>query len=239
MNTSMTTRLGLAIGALLVAGMAWAQGPGDCPLAGTGQGMGQGMGQGTGQGMGHGMGKGMGRGMGFADHRPPLERAFQGRGFHGRWWNNPKVADMLKLTDEQKKQFDDILLAHREKLIDLRANVEKAELALAPLISDDKPNETGILAQIDKVAQARAELEKANARYLLAVRGKLTPEQWKQVETFRMNHMGNRDGWGPGGHGAGHGGFRQGPPSPPGPQSSLDDDLGPDLPGTPLGSAVH
>ena len=223
MNTSMVTRLGLAIGALLMAGMAWAQGPGDCPVAG----------------MGPGMGRGMGHGMGFADHRPPFERAFQGRGFHGRWWNNPKVADLLKLTDEQKKQFDDILLAHREKLIDLRANVEKAELALAPLIGDDKPNEAGILAQIDKVAQSRAELEKANARYLLAIRSKLTPEQWKQVETFRINHMGNRDGWGPGGRGAGPGGTRQGPPQPPGPQSSLDDDLGPDLPGTLAGGAVQ
>ncbi len=223
MNARMTTRMGVAIAALLMAGVTWAQGPGDCPAAGMGQ----------------GMGHGMGHGMGFADHRPPFEQAFQGRGFHGRWWTNPKVADLLKLTDEQKKQFDDILLAHREKLIDLRANVEKAELALAPLISDDKPNETGILAQIDKVAQARAELEKANARYLLAVRSKLTPEQWKQVEAFRINHLGNRGGWGPGGRGAGPMGVRQGPTPPPGPQSSLDDDLGPDLPGTPAGGAVQ
>ena len=47
---------------------------------------------------------------------------------------------------------------------------------------DDQPNEAQILAQIDKVAQARAELEKANARFLLAIRGKLTPEQWKQMQ---------------------------------------------------------
>ena len=52
---------------------------------------------------------------------------------------------------------------------------------MEPLVKDDQPNEASILAQIDKVAQARAELEKANARYLLALRSKLTPEQWKTV----------------------------------------------------------
>ena len=93
--------------------------------------------------------------------------------------------EQLKLTDEQRKSFDEILFQHRETLIDLRGSLEKAELELEPLIRNDQPNEGKILAQIDKVAQARAELEKANARYLLAIRSKLTPEQWKQVQEFR------------------------------------------------------
>jgi periplasmic protein CpxP/Spy len=38
----------------------------------------------------------------------------------------------------------------------LRANLQKAELALEPLVRDDQPDEAKILAQIDKVAQARA-----------------------------------------------------------------------------------
>src|ERR1035441_7253761 len=77
----------------------------------------------------------------FGEHRPPFERAFGGPGIHGRWWNNPKIAEQLKLTDEQKKAFDATLLEHRETLIDLRGNVEKAELAMEPLIRDDQPNE--------------------------------------------------------------------------------------------------
>lgn len=129
-------------------------------------------------------------------HRPPIERAFVGHGIEGRWWNNPRVIERLKLTDEQRKEFDNILLQHREKLIDLHANVDKAELEMEPLVRADQPNEAQILAQIDKVAQARAELEKANARYLLALRSKLTPEQWKQVQEFRENHARRDRGWG-------------------------------------------
>jgi Spy/CpxP family protein refolding chaperone len=117
-----------------------------------------------------------------------MERAFGPQGDHGRWWNNPKIIERLKLTDEQRKAFDGIMQEHREKLIDLRANVEKAEVEMEPLVGADQPNESRILAQIDKVAQARAELEKANARFLLAIRSKLTPEQWKEVQTFRANH---------------------------------------------------
>jgi Spy/CpxP family protein refolding chaperone len=169
----------------------------------------------------------MGEKPGFGGHRPPFERAFGPGGEHGRWWNNPKVIEKLNLTDAQRKSMDATLLAHREKLIDLRATVEKAELEMEPLISDDQPNEGRILAQIDRVAQARAELEKANARFLLAIRGKLSPEQWKQVQAFRENHE-NRENHGPMHHGFGAEGpnrqgpgdrnHQQAPPPQPGPQ---------------------
>src|ERR1035438_8115909 len=161
-----------------------------------------------------------GPGQGIDGHRPPFERAFGGGGIGGRWWNNPRIVERLKLTDDQRKQFDQILLQHRETLIDLHANLAKAELALEPLVRDDQPNESAILAQIDKVAQARAELEKANARYLLALRSKLTPEQWKQVQEFRENRGQMRGNWGEGGHGPvepGGGGPGRGGPGGRGP----------------------
>jgi Spy/CpxP family protein refolding chaperone len=146
--------------------------------------------------------------------------------------------DELKLTDAQRKEFDGILLAHREQLIDLRANLQKAELELEPRIRADQPDEGKILAQIDKVAQARAELEKANARYLLAIRNKLTPEQWKQVQEFRAGRRNEpqgrgRDGQGPGGQGPG---WRQGGPNrrqgpPPAPQDEQQQAPAPAQPG--------
>ncbi|WP_420237232.1 Spy/CpxP family protein refolding chaperone [Telmatobacter bradus] len=130
---------------------------------------------------------GAGFGQGFGAHRAPIERALGPDGSHGRWWNNPAIVEKLKLSDEQRKAMDGILLEHREKLIDLRGNVEKAELEMEPLIKADQPNEGKILAQIDKLAAVRAELEKANARFLLALRAKLTPEQWKQLEDLRAS----------------------------------------------------
>ena len=156
-----------------------------------------------GPGGGPGMGPGMGGGMrpGFGDHKPPFERAMGPDGRGAQWWDNPRIAERLKLTDDQRKAMDGILQEHKMTLVDLHANLEKAELEMQPLMKADQPNENAILAQIDKVAQARAELEKANARFLLALRAKLTPDQWKQVQQFREGGGPEHRGWGRDGHG--------------------------------------
>ena len=168
---------------------------------------------------------GPGMGPGFGQHRPPMERAF---GFaNGQFWNNPNVVKQLSLSDDQRKAMDGILQDHRMKLIDMQATLRKAELALGPLMKADTPDRAAIEAQIDKVVSARADLEKANARFLLDIRMQLKPDQWKQLQTMhqnRMDHEGmrehGRDQWGHDGQRPGMGGpggqFRHPqPPQPP------------------------
>jgi periplasmic protein CpxP/Spy len=149
---------------------------------------------------GPGMGQGPGRGAGpffrqqFGSRRPPMERAFGAMGV-ARFWHDPAVVNQLKITDEQQKSMDEILQEHRESLIDLDAGLQKAELKLGPMLKADQPNESEIEGQIDSIAQARANLEKANARFLLAIRAKLTPEQWKGLQQLREQRMDRfRDG---------------------------------------------
>jgi periplasmic protein CpxP/Spy len=170
-------------------------------------------------GAGMGSGAGLGRGpVVITRHQPPLGRAFQFRGTRGHWWNNPRVAAELKLTDTQRKAMDQILFQHREQLINLQANLEKANLGMEPLMNADEPNKTAIDAQIDKVVQARADLERADARFLLALRMELTPEQWKQVRTLRARREEMRREPMPRGQWMGQrsGRFQpQGPPPPP------------------------
>ena len=138
---------------------------------------------------------------------PPMERTFQGR-MHGRWWNDPKVAQQIGLTADQQKKMDDIMQQNRLKLIDLNASLQKQEAIMHPLMEADQPDEGKILAQIDAIAQARAELEKGNARMLFGIRQVLTAEQWKNLRELRAQGSrswgrdGDRSGWsrrGPGG----------------------------------------
>jgi Spy/CpxP family protein refolding chaperone len=112
----------------------------------------------------------------------------------GRWWKNPEMVEKLGVTADQQKKMDDIFQQHRLKLIDLNASVEREEVTLEPMMGADQPDEARIVAQIDKVAQARAELEKANARMLLGIRRILTPDQWKKLQAEAP-----RPGRGPGG----------------------------------------
>jgi protein CpxP len=145
--------------------------------------------------------QGPGDGPGMGPHRPPMERAMGPggpgglHGDHGRWWNETRLVEKYKLTDTQRKAMDDIYQQHRLTLVDLHATLEKQELQMEPLIKADQPDEGKILSQIDRVAQARAELEKANARMLLGIRKELTPEQWKQLAADRAAR---RDGRGSG-----------------------------------------
>jgi Spy/CpxP family protein refolding chaperone len=130
-----------------------------------------------------------------------MERAMP----QGRWWNNPEMVQKLSLNSDQQKKMDDIFQQNRLRLIDLNANAQREEITMEPLMAADTPDEPKILAQIDKIAQARAELEKANARFLLGIRRVLTQEQWQKLRAEMPRPEGGR-GAGPGG-----------PPNPPAP----------------------
>jgi tetratricopeptide (TPR) repeat protein len=77
----------------------------------------------------------------------------------GRWWDYPEFVKKLGLSDDQQKKMDEIFNSNRLKLIDQFAAVQKEEAIMEPLVSADPPDENKLLAQIDRVAQARAELE--------------------------------------------------------------------------------
>ncbi len=176
-----------------------------------------------------------------------MERSF---GFaNGRFWNNPNVVKQLNLTDDQRKAMDGILQDHRMKLIDMQAALRKAELTLGPLMKADTPERAAIEAQIDKVVGARADLEKANARFLLDIRMQLKPDQWKQLQTMHQNRMdrqgmrehdrgqwghdGQRPGMGgPGNQFRGPGGQFHHPQSPPPPPDAAPQPTPVPAPGT-------
>ncbi len=103
-------------------------------------------------------------------------------GLGGRWWRGPQIVEKLGLTPEQQKKMDDVFQQSRVKLIDLTASLDKEEAALEPLISAEQPDADKIRSQINRVADARSELEKANANMLLGLRLLLTPNQWKGLQ---------------------------------------------------------
>jgi Spy/CpxP family protein refolding chaperone len=141
-----------------------------------------------------------------------------GRGFFagGQWWKNADVVQKLKLSDSQVKQMEQVFQDHRLKLIDLHAALQREEVRLEPMITSDTPNENQVMAQIDKVAAQRANLEKANAQMAFSIRRVLTPEQWKTLQTLRPQRpgMGRGQGMIRGNRQGMHRMQRQAPPAP-------------------------
>jgi Spy/CpxP family protein refolding chaperone len=115
----------------------------------------------------------------------------------GMWWKDPATITALSLTDDQQKKMDTIFQDSRLRLIDLKASLDKQEVLLQPMLDANPPDTNRVMAQIDHVAQARAELEKANARMLLGIRGVLSADQWTKLQATRgprrMNYKSKGD----------------------------------------------
>jgi Spy/CpxP family protein refolding chaperone len=104
----------------------------------------------------------------------------------GKWWKDSKIAAELKLTPAQISQIEQAFYDHRLKLIDLRADLEREETRLQPLMEADQVDEAKVGAQIDLVLAARGRLEKAHTMMMLALRRSLSVEQWKKLEAIKQ-----------------------------------------------------
>jgi Spy/CpxP family protein refolding chaperone len=156
-----------------------------------------------------------GRGMSGSEMRGPGDQMLP----EGTWWRNPEVVTRLGLTADQTKRIDEIFLQSRVQLIDLHASLEKEELLLEPLMNASPVDQTRALAQIGKIADTRAELEKTDAKMLLGIRAVLNADQWTKLQARHRGEHGPemRGQGGPGGpRGAmGRGPGQGGPPPQP------------------------
>jgi Spy/CpxP family protein refolding chaperone len=106
----------------------------------------------------------------------------------GRWWKNSEIVKNIGLSDSQVQKIEQIFQENRLKLVDIHANLQKEEIKLEPMLEADNPDESAVMASIDRIASARATLEKANAQMAFAIRRVLTPEQWKKLREMRPRH---------------------------------------------------
>jgi hypothetical protein len=77
-----------------------------------------------------------------------------------RLFADPEALKAAGATDEQLQTFRKFMQEQRLKQVDMRAAVEKAELTLQILESDEKSKEDDLLKATEKVSQAKAEMLK-------------------------------------------------------------------------------
>ena len=128
-----------------------------------------------------------------------------GLGQEGAWWKDPQLRQKLQLSDDQVQKIEKIARDQHLLAIDLRAAVEKQETLLRALMDSDSVDKAQVFAQIDKLSEARVQLEKSFVEMLLTIRNALTPEQARKLRD--LPHMG-----GPRGRGFGPPEGPQGPP---------------------------
>ncbi len=96
------------------------------------------------------------------------------------WWNSP-VAKEVGLTPAQTQRIRQIVHSYRDRLFDVRNEVQKAEAALDEMMNENEMNAEAAKPVINRVAQARANSSRVFLEMSTRIREVLTYEQWRQL----------------------------------------------------------
>ena len=108
----------------------------------------------------------------------------------GQFWLNPELALRIGLSVDQIHRLTDTHLQGRLRIIQLEANEQMEEAKLDALESSPAMDNAEALAQTDRLADARAATEKADAHLAFAIRMILSSEQITMLRNGYMRaHM--------------------------------------------------
>lgn len=118
---------------------------------------------------------------------PAMGFSAQQGGYYGKWWQMPRVAQKLELTEAEIERLEHAYIAGRRNLIRLKADVEAEQFDLETRIEAKKLDEEGALNQYRTLEQAKAKLGMERFRLLLEIRKILGYERFRDL--MRMQKM--------------------------------------------------
>lgn len=130
-----------------------------------------------------------------AGDKPGMRMGGHGAGFMGHC-NMLSCRKDLGLTDEQVDKIEQINFAHKEAMIDIKADLEKARLKMHQEMRSDSPDKAKVLALSDEITAIEGKIAKARIEHQFAKRAVLTTEQLEKWNTCKQNC---KAGCGPGG----------------------------------------
>ena len=103
----------------------------------------------------------------------------------GRWWDDKHFVKQLQLRPDQQRQMDATFETNRSVLLKRYGDLQQEQNRMETMTRAKTLDEGALFAQIDRVAQARADLEKANTHFLLQIRGAMDAGQLSRLEQHR------------------------------------------------------
>lgn len=102
-----------------------------------------------------------------------------------RMVSNPKVAEKLNLTEEQKTKLEELIKTQREGMKEKRAKMSEAMKRQMDLMNAEEIDESKVMASIDEVFALRCDMAKDQVKRVIAVKNILTPEQIKKANEIK------------------------------------------------------
>ncbi len=97
------------------------------------------------------------------------------------WWES-RIARDIHLSDQQREKVREVQRKYRDRMIDLRAAVEKAEARLRDLYEMETIDPAQAEQVIDELVKQRGEMTRALAEMSLELRQVLTLDQWRELQ---------------------------------------------------------
>lgn len=96
------------------------------------------------------------------------------------WWNSPVTKD-IGLNPAQEQRIHAIVRSYRNRLLDARNEVQKAEGDLEDLLNDAEVKPQAAQPVIERLAAARANANRVFLEMSVELRSVLTLDQWRQL----------------------------------------------------------
>ena len=115
------------------------------------------------------------------------------------------IAARIGVPQELQAKIQQMAFQSNEQLIGLEADLKRAQLEMEKLLASQKPDANAVLAQVDRVSRAEAEVRKNRLGLMMRIREALGPELWQKLQAEMPSHrkmrMKLRKGHTPGEHG--------------------------------------
>lgn len=99
-----------------------------------------------------------------------------------------RIVELLKLSPDQEKKFNDITYQHRKDVIDIRAKIQKNRLELKKMIDENKIDEKIIIQLTDENSKLQGDIKYSAVKRWLDIYKMLNEEQ-KKIWTKHLSHM--------------------------------------------------
>jgi Spy/CpxP family protein refolding chaperone len=101
----------------------------------------------------------------------------------GRWWRQPPIVQMLALSDDQQSRLEAIFRGAANDLIDLKAEVEKSNIALRGELDRPQLDRAAIRRTAVRLNDARSKLFERELMMLVDMRSVLNDTQWNRLRS--------------------------------------------------------
>ena len=94
----------------------------------------------------------------------------------------PAVAARIGVPEDVQAKIQQMAFEANEQLIGLEADLKRAQLEMEKMLASQKPDSNSVLAQVDRVSRAEAEVRKNRLGLMLRIREALGPELWQKLQ---------------------------------------------------------